>query len=263
MNKDILIAIAEDDQFSLNWMSLLLVRDWRTRVVLEINDISLLESSIKDCSLPIDLLLIDLDFFNLTLQMQDLCRMIKDTGKMTRLLFISGFANSHNLSNIDYENCQGYILKDEISYSLGWSIAFANEGYFVTTPKIRQLAHKIGKILPPKTLCLSGKKLFSGLTSRESEVARLAILFSIGRRDLADELKISDQWSYGIVSELYAKLGLSDVLNGVVDPTELLGNNSTLRSHFEEIISQLGANKKAKDLETLAFHLLTSPLIEE
>jgi len=32
--------------------------------------------------------------------------------------------------------------------------------------------------------------------------------------------------------------------------------------HLEEILDELGTSKKAKDLETLAFHLLTMPTIE-
>lgn len=35
MSKEILVSVLSDDLFSLNWMSLLLVRDWRTRVFTE------------------------------------------------------------------------------------------------------------------------------------------------------------------------------------------------------------------------------------
>lgn len=35
MARDILVSIMSDDDFARNWMSLLVVRDWRTRVVSE------------------------------------------------------------------------------------------------------------------------------------------------------------------------------------------------------------------------------------
>ncbi len=95
------------------------------------------------------------------------------------------------------------------------------------------------------------------MTERQSEIARLAIIFSVSRRDLADELKISDQWSYGVVSELYEKLGLSDIIIAYLE------HDSTIKAHIEEILSELGSSKKAKDLETLAFHILTLPEINQ
>mgnify|MGYP007111971868 CR=1 FL=1 len=35
MAKDILVSLLSDDLFSLNWMSMLMVRDWRTRAFIE------------------------------------------------------------------------------------------------------------------------------------------------------------------------------------------------------------------------------------
>jgi hypothetical protein len=103
---------------------------------------------------------------------------------------------------------------------------------------------------------------FPTLSERQEEIARLAIIFSIGRRDLADELKISDQWSYGMVSELYSRLGLEDLFSGKLDPACFVGNDPVILAHLEEILDELGSSKKARDLETLAFHLVTMPIIE-
>jgi hypothetical protein len=103
---------------------------------------------------------------------------------------------------------------------------------------------------------------YPGLTDRQSEIARLAIIFSIGRRDLADELKISDQWSYGVVSELYTQLGLGDILDESQEFRSILENDKVIKSHIDDILVDLGTSRKARDLETLAFHLLTMPVIE-
>jgi hypothetical protein len=41
-----------------------------------------------------------------------------------------------------------------------------------------------------------------------------------------------------------------------------LQDDPVIRSHIEEIVEQLGDSKKARDVETLAFHLITMPIIE-
>ena len=113
--------------------------------------------------------------------------------------------------------------------------------------------------VPENCLVLDGRKKIPGFTDHESEVARMAIIFSLGRRDLADELKISEQWSYGLVSELYKKMGLGEILSGEEDLFSYIGENQIIKRHFEEIMTEIGASKKARDLETLAYHLITMP----
>ena len=160
-------------------------------------------------------------------------------------------------------NCFGYINKNEIRFSLSWAISLAAEGNFVLTRSTFDLFNQANYILPQNKLILKGRDFFLGLTDRENEVAKLAIIFSLGRRDLADELKISDQWCYGLVSELYTKLGIGDILSGDVDPSIFFGESKVINDHYKEIITQLKTSTKARDLETLAFHLLTMPIIED
>ena len=40
-----------------------------------------------------------------------------------------------------------------------------------------------------------------------------------------------------------------------------LENDPVIKAHIDEILAELGTSKKAKDLETLAFHILTLPEI--
>ena len=61
MSKDILVTIVSDDIYSQNWMCLLLVRDWRTRVIAELTLHDNLAKSIKPMLPKPDLLLVDLD----------------------------------------------------------------------------------------------------------------------------------------------------------------------------------------------------------
>ena len=123
------------------------------------------------------------------------------------------------------------------------------------------MANATNFLLPRNVLVLDGRKTIPGFTDHEAQVARMAFIFSIGRRDLADELKISEQWSYGLVSELYRKMGLTDIIAGETDLFSYIGESEIIKRKFHEIMGQLGDSKKAKDMETLAFHLLTMPEI--
>jgi hypothetical protein len=167
----------------------------------------------------------------------------------------------HIVRQLENKQIYGYVLKNEVGYSLSWVISFVFDGHWVLTPGTMALASDMNFILPPERLVLDGRKKIPGFTEHEAEVARLAFIFSLGRRDLADELKISEQWSYGLVSELYEKMGLSDILSGDEDLFSYIGESAIIRTHFQQIMSQLGTSKKAKDLETLAYHLLTMPEI--
>jgi hypothetical protein len=83
------------------------------------------------------------------------------------------------------------------------------------------------------------------------------------RRDLADELGVTEDWGYGLVSAVYEKIGLKDILSGDVDLSGYLGNHELLTSHFEQIKEESRGSGKARDMETLAFHLLTMPEMRE
>jgi len=54
-------------------------------------------------------------------------------------------------------------------------------------------------------------------------------------------------------------MGLSEILSGEVDLFSYIPENPIIRSHFTEIIEELGSSTKARDMETLAYHILTMP----
>lgn len=261
MKRDILVSVMGDDVFSRNWMSLLLARDWRTRIVSEITSEEDFRIFKNEHIQKVDFLLIDLDSYwdNPSF----LTSINHETGSSSnvKVIGVSTSANHRFFTKL-YPSClSGYLQKDEISSSLGWAVTFASEGNFVLTPSTDEAAIRVNYEIPPRHMILHSRTI-SGLTERQSEIARLAIIFSLGRRDLADELKVSDQWSYGMVSELYEKLGLDELINRESDPSLYLESDPVIKSHIEEIFSELGQSKKPRDLETLAFHLLTMPSIE-
>jgi DNA-binding NarL/FixJ family response regulator len=263
MGKDILVAILEDDVFSRNWMALLMVRDWRTRLVTDITNRIELCEFLDQSFQPIDIVILDVDLFNEDFTIDEICSNLDERKQSAKVLLVGIQPEEHIIRQMDNERVCGYVLKNEVGYSLSWVVSFAFDGHWVLTPSTMRLACDMNFLLKPKTLVLDGRKQIPGFTDHETEVARFAFIFSLGRRDLADELKISEQWSYGLVSELYEKMGLSDILSGEVDLFSYIGESDIIQAHFEEIMEQLGTSKKARDLETLAYHLLTMPDIIE
>ncbi|MFW5713190.1 MAG: hypothetical protein ACOCYU_00805 [Brevefilum sp.] len=262
MPRDILVTILEDDVFARNWMALMLVRDWRTRVIGEFTNKLDLCDFIQKKNTFFDVLIVDLDLFGEKFSISDICQSLGNSHKSVKILLTGVQPNKHVLRQISDEQICGYVLKEELGYSLNWAIVFIVQGYWVMTPGTHQLAYEQGFYLPENKFILDGRKDLPGFTDHEAEVARLAFIFSLGRRDLADELKISEQWSYGLVSEIYKKMGLGEILSGVTDLFSYIPESPIIRGHFEDILEQLGGSTKARDMETLAYHLLTMPEIK-
>lgn len=263
MIKDILVTILEDDVFSRNWMALLMVRDWRTRMVGEFSTSVELWEFLGNAHQAFDVLILDVDLFGEAFTISDICSELTEQKSDAKILLTGIRPEAHIIQQMDDPRVCGYVLKHEVGYSLSWVITFAYDVHWVFTPGTLALAIDMNKPLPENKLILDGRQHLPGFTEHEAEVARFAFIFSLGRRDLADELKISEQWSYGLVSELYEKMGLSDIISGEVDLFSYIGESEIIRSHFEEIMEQLGSSKKARDLETLAYHLITMPEIIE
>lgn len=262
MKRDILVALYSEDSYAINWMSLLVVRDWRTRVVVEASSAAELHVHLNQEHQYIDTMVLDLDLItNLRQVSKEINAYASYSRKNPKVIAVSSTQMPSYFDEIDSDLIGGYLLKQEISMSLGWAISFASEGKQVYTPTGLDIAVSANYQLPRSRLMLQTRS-YPGLTERQSEIARLAIIFSIGRRDLADELKISDQWSYGMVSELYSQLGLSEILDENQEFNSILENDKVIKAHIDDILEDLGTSKKARDLETLAFHLLTMPHIE-
>lgn len=262
MPKDLFVSIMCDDLFARNWMSLLIVRDWRTRLTAELNCHQDPYAHFAQNNIPCDLLVVDLDSLPSNPGLISMLNAQVINKKPIKILGISSRPERRFLARIKPELLAGYLLKDEIGTSLGWSIAFIADEKPVYTPTTYQLAFDLGLKIPDDKVILK-RRVHAGITARQKEIARMAVIYSIGRRDLADELQISDQWSYGMVSELYEKLGLADLASNDESSLLFLQDDPKITKKLGKIIEDLGDGKKARDLETLAFHLLTMPVIED
>jgi hypothetical protein len=164
------------------------------------------------------------------------------------------------LTRLDHPCFVGYILKNEISYSLAWAIDIALSGKWVTTEGVRSLASALGYPLPHPCVVMDGRKtLQSTLSRHQADVSRLAFLFSMERRELADELGIVEDWGYGLVSQIYEQLGVKDILNDEDALLSWFGDQPLIMAHVQKIRAAGKNSMKAHDLETLAFHIITMP----
>jgi DNA-binding NarL/FixJ family response regulator len=261
LSKEISVAILEDDIFARNWMALLMVRDWRTRVVGEFGSRADLYASLNDLNQKFDVLIFDVDLFGEYYKLADICQTLQSKHQHAKILLTGICPDPKILQQVSDEQIAGYVLKSEVGYALSWVITFVSDGHWVLTPGVQKLAHENNYLLPANALVLDGRRNILKFTDHEAEVARMAFIFSVGRRDMADELKISEQWSYGLVSELYKKMGLADIIAGEADLFSFIGESEIIKRKYKEIMDQLGESKKARDMETLAFHLLTMPEI--
>jgi DNA-binding NarL/FixJ family response regulator len=263
MAKVIRIAIVEDDPFARNWMTLLAARDWRTRVVAETNRPAKLKNALGKKASQIDLVLMDTDIPGDPDWLSTIQEIIQPLKRRPKVLCTGVAPNERVLKRLVPPFFTGYLIKSEISYSLAWAIALAMQEKWVITDGIQALVSSIGYPLPTPCVVLDGRNTTQHLTRRQAEAARLAFLFSMERRELADELGIVEDWGFGLVSAVYDKLGVRDILvdDQVLD--QYFGNQALILDYVQNIRREAKGSIKARDMETLAFHMITMPEVRE
>ena len=155
---------------------------------------------------------------------------------------------------------------------MAWAVSLATESHIVITPGVRNLLGKTTP-LPSGTLILDGRKPIAiegfGFNEIEKKRSRMVFIFSMERHEFADEEGISEDYAYGVVSALFERIGLNDLIEDILKGENELENYfrdySAVMEHLKQTLEHLEktSSKKAKDKETLAFHLLTLPEIEE
>lgn len=254
------IVILEDDPFARNWMALLAARDWRTRVVGEVDQpmkiIPLLSRKVP----IIDLILMDTDIPGGEDWIPPILAALAAMKHPPAILCTGIQADPKVLSRLSHPCFVGYILKSEISYSLSWAVDIAMSGKWVITEGVRSLAASMRFPLPHPCAILDGRKtLQSTLPKHQADVSRLAFLFSMERRELADEMGIVEDWGYGLVSQVYERLGIKDLLTDNEVLNSYFADQPLILSHIQKIRASGKVAVKAHEMETLAFHIITMP----
>jgi DNA-binding NarL/FixJ family response regulator len=263
MSKTIQVAVLEADPFARNWISLLFTRDRRTRVAGELREPRQLSSLLSKKSQKIDLIVIDAGFLMEDAAFFESLEELSASRQAPVVMVLGVSPDRQILQHLVSRNLRSYLLKEEIGFSIAWAATLAIEGSPVVTPGIQLFSNSAGVSLPTPYLVLNGRGPSRSLTEYQSRVARLAILYSMERRDLSDELGISDEWAYGLVSSLYEKLGLKDLLSDELEPSDYFGNPPQILSFFKGIREEFKGSGKSRDMETLAFHLFSAPDIRE
>ena len=258
------IIILEDDPFARNWMALLAARDWRTRLAGELDQPLKIIPLLHQKAAHVDLILMDTDIPGGEDWLPQIIGAIAGMKHPPAILCTGIKANPEVLARLSHPCFVGYILKNEISYSLAWAIDIALSGKWVLTEGVRSLAAAMRFPIPSPSVVLDGRKtLQSTLTKRQADVSRLAFLFSMERRELADELGVVEDWGYGLVSQIYEQLGVKDILNDNEMMNSYFANQPLILAHIQKIRTTGHASAKAHDLETLAFHIITMPEMVE
>jgi DNA-binding NarL/FixJ family response regulator len=266
MAKDIQILIIEDDPYARDLMTLLLTRDWRTRVIAEVTSIKELQAFMADYHPPIDVVILDTEIPGEPDLPFILTETLKQLPKDPAILYTATQPNQRVLERLVQIGFAGYVLKNELLYALGSAVAAVARGQLVITPSIQPIAARYSVCRDAQIV--RGSRIDDLFTRRESELVRLALIFNLSIRDMADELVLSPEWVSEVVSGIYKKLGLREILAGEVSLEDYFDDPAVLE-RCEEITRRTqtkladGRLRKAPWMSTLAFHLLTNPYIDD
>ncbi len=267
MTKDIRVVIVEDDPYSRDFMAMLLARDWRTHVaaVFDSRAETELKSFLEQPANRVDVLIIDTEVPVDPRQPGRVAQTAQAVKRPPKVLYTCTRPDPAFLEHAFDDHCGGCIVKGEILYALAAAVTATAEGRCVVTPGVQEALSRTNR--PKNLLVMDGTTPVARFTPRETDLARLGLLFNLGQRDIADELVVSTDFVSEVMGHIYEKLGLHDILSGETE-LESFFSDETLLARCRAILanSKDASGKplhKAPWLSTIAFHLLTSPSSEE
>jgi hypothetical protein len=166
---------------------------------------------------------------------------------------------------LDHDFFGGYLVKQEMLYALGSVVALAAQGYAVTTESVALMQPPVRS--DREIAIVDGSQAIQNFTPREKEILRLGIIYNQSQRDMQDELVLSRDWISEVLSSIYEKLQLKEILAGEIS-LDAYFTDTVVLSHAQSIIDQYkdttgGINlRHAPWIATLAFHLLTIPEVQ-
>jgi DNA-binding NarL/FixJ family response regulator len=267
MPKDIQVIIVEDDPYARDFMSMLLRRDWRTRVVGEYgSDCGIeLHHALRQAPHPVDVLLVDTEVPTDEQWPLKVAQITRSLAHPPAIVYTCTAPNERMLEQVLALHGQGYLAKREILYGLAAAVSAAAQGQFVITPGVQMIAGQVE--LPERLTVLDGMMPVAHFTPREHELTRLGLLFNFEQRDIADELVVGTDFVAELMGQVYDKLGLHELLRGEKSPEDCF-NDAKLLARCQELLAQSPPSPghrghKTPWMSTLAFHLLTQPEMDE
>jgi hypothetical protein len=264
--KEARVLVVEEDPYARDFIALLLARDWRTRVIGEVGSMTEMRSYFPNHpNANINMVLLSTELLEMERSPSHWKSELSSLPGKPHVMLFGSHLNAALARFIPFENFCGCLLKQEIHYALAWAVAYALDGCWTITPGVEPwIRHAVSDGEKTRHLrVMDGRHTNMHLTESESEYARLAFVFSMERPEVSHEKNVSINWGYGKISELYHKLGLDEILSGPDASVERLGKQFTQIPRFQQILKHAIKTRKKKDLETLAFHVLSMPDIEE
>ena len=255
------VLLVEDDPYASDLMALLLTRDWRTRVVATVTDQQGLSRYLAQQDAKVDVVVMDTEIPCATDLAFELAEMTQALSAAPAILYTATKSNLRTVEQFIAAARGGYVLKGELFYGLASAIAMVAAGHSVITPGIEQ--YMMPTVYQGDIFVLDGRTMLGRFTPRECELVRLGLIFNLSTRDMADELVLSAGWISEIMSIVYQKLGVRDILSGSI-PLENYFEDEAILTHCREILENKDKKgRKAPWMATLAFHLLTMPDIQK
>jgi DNA-binding NarL/FixJ family response regulator len=263
MQKELNILIVEDDPYARDFISMLLRRDWRTRVLGEFDCHSGLElqHALRAPNPRVDVLIVDTEVPGDESWPGKVLQMTRALPHPPVIVYTCTSPEPRVLSRILETKGGGYLVKGEIMYALATAISAAAKGQFVMTPGVLIISGRLE--LPAKTLLMDGTVPVAKFTPREKDLTRLGLLFNLAQRDIADDLIVSTDFVAEVMGQVYEKLGLKEVLAGERELESYFQDEKVL-ARCRAILEQYAPNghkpgRKIPWMSTLAFHMLTVP----
>ncbi len=274
------VVVLEDDPYARDMIAMMLSRDWRTRVVGEFgcrSEIQLAQFLAQPAS-RVDVFIVDTEVPEDPAWPERVAEMAQTLEKPPAVIYTCTQPKRRILEDLVERGAGGYLVKGEILYAVASAVVLASKGHFVVTPGVQALASG-SLVLPKGTAVLNGMHPAADFTQRESDIARLGILFNLAQRDIADELVISTNWVAEAISNAYEKLNLREIVSGEI-PLEAYFDDEVLLQRCRSILERGGGSKsrkpakgepsagktalrKAPWISTLAFHIITIPEVEQ
>jgi len=269
--KPINVLIIEDDPYSSEFLRMLLVRDWRTRVVAVIKDkqeLDHLNHNLEPTFKKIDLIVVDTEFSTNSSQLFSIIENTIHWEPQPIILCTATTPDKDTIKTlIKYENFKGYLLKKEILYSIATAVCLAKAGFLIFTPTAYNFAYEFLGIKNEEKLVIDGNELNipaeiykKNIPPKESEILNLGLLFNLVNYDIKDELNITKNWVRQAIHLCYIKLGLEKVIsdNRILETVlnSRYFDNKLVIDQIDKIKNRTGGDQPSK--ECAAFYLYTS-----
>jgi len=264
------VVVFEDDPYAKDLILKLLSRDWRTRVAGEFDSLSqaAFRQFLAKPANKIDTIILDTEVPKNPKLPLDIFEVVQSLPEPPKLIFVCTVPTPRYWNDVlmDYDFFGGYLVKQEVLYALGSVVALAAQGYMVATESVVQMQPPVNA--SHITAVVDGLQAIQNFTPREKEILRLGIIYNQSQRDIQDELVLSRDWISEVLSSIYAKLQIKEILTGEI-PLDTYFTDAVVLSRAQSIIDQYKDKtgsinlRHAPWIATLAFHLLTIPEIQK